>query len=266
MCWKSWRTSLHGIGHPFRISGFARLRGLGLHARGRANKNLRSGAFLGPVSPHRRSRLPTRLGERRRKEPKVATAVTSTRSATQSPVGTGGLAGRYATALYELAADRWQLDDVLSQADALARLIDESPDLQRLLGDSRLDIRDSRKAILEVLRQQGFHDLIVNFVGVIADNRRLSHLRAILAAFAAVAAARRGEISAEVVSAQPLTTTQLAQLQGKLAEAGYARVTIQQRVDPAILGGLVVRVGPRLFDSSLQSRLVRLHYAMKGAA
>ncbi|MCH4091501.1 F0F1 ATP synthase subunit delta [Acetobacter sp.] len=205
-------------------------------------------------------------GERRRKQPTVATAVTSTRSAAQSPVGTGGLAGRYATALYELAADKWKLDEVLPQTDALARLIDESPQFAAVLQDTRLDIRDARKAVLAVIRQQGFGELIINFVGVIADNRRLSRLRQILAAFAAVAAARRGEVSAEIVSAQPLTKAQRAQLQGKLAEAGYSRVVLQEHVDPEILGGLVVRVGPRLVDTSLQSRLVRLHYAMKGAA
>ncbi|MBB3883003.1 F0F1 ATP synthase subunit delta [Acetobacter oeni] len=190
----------------------------------------------------------------------------STRSASHASVGTGGLAGRYATALYELAADRRQLDDVLSETDALSRLIDGSQDLRNVLGDARLDIRDSRKAILAVMKHQGFGQTVTSFVGVIADNRRLSRLREILAAFAAVAAARRGEMTAEVVSAEPLTTAQRARLQGKLAEAGYSRVNLQERIDPAILGGLVVRVGPRLFDSSLQSRLVRLHYAMKGAA
>nr|WP_194299761.1 F0F1 ATP synthase subunit delta [Acetobacter conturbans] len=181
-------------------------------------------------------------------------------------VGTGGLAGRYATALYELATEKLKLDEVLPQADAFARLIDESAPFRAVLQDTRLDIRDARKAVLAVAKQQGFSDLIVNFVGVIADNRRLPHLRQIFAAFAAVASARRGEITAEVVSAQPLTMAQRAQLQGKLAEAGYSRVSLQERVDPEILGGLVVRVGPRLVDTSLQSRLVRLHYAMKGAA
>lgn len=197
----------------------------------------------------------------------MATAVTTARSAVRAPTGTGGgLAGRYATALYEIAADRWKLDEVLPQVDALIRLIDESPDLQRVLGDARLDIRDSRKAVLAVLSAQGFSETLYNFVGVVADNRRLSRLREILAAFVALAAARRGEIAAEVVSAQPLTTAQRAQLQGKLAEAGYTRIALQERVDPTILGGLVVQVGPRLYDNSLQSRLVRLHYAMKGAA
>ncbi|MFT8718804.1 F0F1 ATP synthase subunit delta [Acetobacter sp.] len=196
----------------------------------------------------------------------MATAVTSTRSVSQSPAGTGGLAGRYATALYELAADRRMLDEVLSQADSLAQMIDESADFRAVLQDTRLDIRDASKAVLAVIRQQGFGELIVNFVGVIADNRRLGHLRQILAALAAVAAARRGEITAEVVSASPLTTAQRAQLQGKLAEAGYSRVSLHERVDPEILGGLMVRVGSRLVDTSLQSRLVRLHYAMKGAA
>lgn len=196
----------------------------------------------------------------------MATAVTSAQPTAASPVGASGLAGRYATALYELAADRWKLDEVLPQVEGLARLIDGSPEFQAVLQDVRLDIRDSRRAVLAVLREQGFSDLISNFVGVIIENRRLSRLREILSAFMAVSAAHRGEMTAEVVSAQPLTTAQRAQLQGKLAEAGYSRVNLQERVDPEILGGLVVKIGSRLVDTSLQSRLVRLHYAMKGAA
>ncbi|MBV1838702.1 F0F1 ATP synthase subunit delta [Acetobacter estunensis] len=227
---------------------------------------MRPGALSGPEKSRAGSASADAPGERRRKKPTVATAVTSTQSAARSPVGTGGLAGRYATALYDLAADRRKLDEVLPQVDVLVRLIDETPEFQTVLSDTRLDIRDSRKAVLAVLEKQGFDTLLRDFVGVIADNRRLPHLRQILAAVLAVAAARRGEITAEVVSAEPLTTAQRAQLQGKLAEAGYSRVNLDERVDPQILGGLVVRVGPRLVDTSLQSRLVRLHYAMKGAA
>ncbi|GAN61059.1 ATP synthase subunit delta [Acetobacter cibinongensis] len=193
----------------------------------------------------------------------VASGVT-----TAQPVAfaANGLEGRYATALYELAADQQQLDAVLDEGAALARLIDESAPLRTVLADTRLDILVSRKAILAALDAQGFSPIIKNFVGVVADNRRLPVLRRILAALDALAASRRGEVVAEVSSAQPLSPDQRTQLQVRLAEAGYARVTICERVDATLLGGLVVRVGAKLYDASLQTRLFRLHYAMKGAA
>jgi F-type H+-transporting ATPase subunit delta len=192
----------------------------------------------------------------------VAPAVTTSRTS----AATAGLPGRYAAALYELAAERMNLDEVLPQVEALARLIDESPELRVVLKDVRLDIQEQQAAMSAVLQAQGMSKLISDFVGVVIRNRRLSDLRQILAAVAAIAAKKRGEVEAEVISAQPLSVAQRAGVQGKLAEAGYSSVHIVEKVDPSILGGLVVRVGPWLFDNSLQSRLVRLHYAMKGAA
>ncbi|MEE8662404.1 MAG: ATP synthase F1 subunit delta [Acetobacter sp.] len=192
----------------------------------------------------------------------MAPAVTTSRTS----AATAGLPGRYAAALYELAAERMNLDEVLPQVEALARLIDESPELRVVLKDVRLDIQEQQAAMSAVLQAQGMSKLISDFVGVVIRNRRLSDLRQILAAVAAIAAKKRGEVEAEVISAQPLSVAQRAGVQGKLAEAGYSSVHIVEKVDPSILGGLVVRVGPWLFDNSLQSRLVRLHYAMKGAA
>lgn len=192
----------------------------------------------------------------------MAPAVTTSRTS----AATAGLPGRYAAALYELAAERMNLDEVLPQAEALAKLIDESPELRVVLKDVRLDIQEQQAAMSAVLQAQGMSKLISDFVGVVIRNRRLSDLRQILAAVAAIAAKKRGEVEAEVISAQPLSVAQRAGVQGKLAEAGYSSVHIVEKVDPSILGGLVVRVGPWLFDNSLQSRLVRLHYAMKGAA
>lgn len=178
----------------------------------------------------------------------------------------GGLAGRYATALYELADERRALDEVVDQADGLARLIDESLPLRTLLANPVLDIAQSRKAVLALLDAQGFGEILKHFVGVIINNRRLYDLRSILAGFAALVASRRGIVVAEVASAHALTDLQRTQLRARLTEAGYGRVNIEERVDATLLGGLVVRVGPRLYDASLKSRLARLHYAMKGAA
>lgn len=178
---------------------------------------------------------------------------------------TGGLAGRYATALYELADERRALDEAVDQADGLGRLIDQSAPLRALLADPVLDLAQSRKAMLALLQSQGFGEMLQHFVGVVINNRRLPDLRAILSGFAALVAARRGIVVADVASAHPLTDLQRTQLRARLTEAGYGRVNIQERVDAALLGGLVVRVGPRLYDASLKSRLARLHYAMKGA-
>lgn len=183
-----------------------------------------------------------------------------------SGIQSGRLPGRYATALYELADEQRNLDEVVEQATALRRLIDESQPLRALLSDPTLDVAQSRDAMLAVLDSQGFGATIRHFVGVIANNRRLSGLHSILLAFAALVATRRGITIAEVASAHPLTNLQRTQLRARLTEAGFGRVDIHERVDAALLGGLVVRVGARLYDSSLKSRLARLHHAMKGAA
>jgi len=105
-----------------------------------------------------------------------------------------------------------------------------------------------------------------DFVGVIAANRRLRALRQIVAAFADLVAQRRGIITAHVASAHPLNDLQRQQLRARLIEAGYGNVNIHEAVEPDLLGGLVVRIGARLYDTSLKSRLQRLQYAMKGAA
>ena len=188
------------------------------------------------------------------------------RVAVQAATQPVGLFGRYATALYELADDRHSLDETADQAASLGRLIDESPPLRAMLASPTADIAQAQAALAVILAQQGFGETIRNFVGVIAANRRLGALRPILAAFASLVASRRGVTIAEVASAHPLTDLQRTQLRGRLTEAGYGRVDIHERVDQALLGGLVVRVGARLYDTSVRSRLARLHHAMKGAA
>ena len=178
----------------------------------------------------------------------------------------GGLADRYATALYAQAEDTHQLDQTVTEMDALARLIDATPDFRRLLQSPLIDVTQARAAATAVLAQQGFGKLVQDFVGVVANNRRLAALRIIVAAFAALVAHKRGVVTAQVSSAHPLTDVQREQLRARLIEAGYGSVNIHDTVDPSLLGGLVVKIGARLYDSSLKSRLQRLQYAMKGAA
>ena len=178
----------------------------------------------------------------------------------------GGLTDRYAAALYSLAGDQHLLDQTVDQMDGLGRLIDESPLLRRLLESPLIDVQTAQKALRAALVDQGFTKIITDFVGVVAANRRLNALRAIVSAFAALVAQKRGIIQAEVTSAHPLTDVQEQQLRARLIEAGYSQVNIAKRVDETILGGLIVKIGARLYDTSLKSRLQRLQYAMKGAA
>ena len=178
----------------------------------------------------------------------------------------GGLADRYATALYSLADDQHALDTVVAEMATLGRLVDESADLRRLLDSPLIDVNTAQKAARAVLVAQGIGKVVQDFVGVVVTNRRQGALRAIIRAFAGLVAAKRGVVVAFVQSAHPLTDVQEQQLRARLIEAGFGNVDIQKSVDPSLLGGLVVRIGARLFDSSLKSRLQRLQYAMKGAA
>lgn len=187
------------------------------------------------------------------------------RSSTTSVSGSS-LAERYAIALYAHAEESGQLDRTVEQMAALSRLIDESPDLQRLLETPLINVHEARRAALVVLAEQGFGKILHDFVGVVASNRRLGALRAIVSAFAALEAARRGVMVAHVASAHPLSELQRVQLAARLTEAGFGNVHFVETADPALLGGLVVKIGAQLYDTSLQSRLQRLQHAMKGTA
>jgi F-type H+-transporting ATPase subunit delta len=192
-------------------------------------------------------------------EPLVATEVSTIASS-------GGLADRYAAALYAHADESFALDAVVAEMETLGRLIDQSADFRRMLESPLIDVKTATSASLAVLEQNGFGKAVRDFVGVVAANRRLRSLRDIVAAFATLVAERRGIVTAHVVSAHPLSDVQRQQLRGRLIEAGYGNVNIDEKVDADLLGGLVVRIGARLYDTSLKSRLQRLQYAMKGAA
>ncbi len=178
----------------------------------------------------------------------------------------GGVAERYAAALYAHADEHRVIDTVVAEMEGLGQLIDSSADFRRLLASPLIDVKTATDASQAVLTQEGFGKEVRDFVGVIAVNRRLNALRDIVNAFAALVADRRGIITAHVVSAHPLSDVQRQQLRARLIEAGYGNVNINERVDADLLGGLVVRIGARLYDTSLKSRLQRLQYAMKGAA
>jgi len=180
--------------------------------------------------------------------------------------GAGGLVDRYAAALYAHAEDNHALDTVVAEMESLGQLIDASADFRRLLESPLIDVKTATSAAQAVLTQEGFSKPVRDFVGVISVNRRLRALRDIVYAFAALVAQRRGIITAHVASAHPLSDVQRTQLRARLIEAGYSNVNILEKVEPDLLGGLIVRIDARLYDTSLKSRLQRLQYAMKGAA
>ena len=194
-----------------------------------------------------------------------ATSGGTTSGATTIASG-GGLSDRYAAALYAHADEQHALDAVVAEMEGLGQVIDTSADFRRLIESPLIDVNQATKAALAVLEQEGFSKPVRDFVGVIAANRRLRALRDIVRAFAALVAQRRGIITAHVASAHPLNDVQRQQLRARLIEAGYGNVNILELVEPDLLGGLVVRIGARLYDTSLKSRLQRLQYAMKGAA
>jgi F-type H+-transporting ATPase subunit delta len=179
---------------------------------------------------------------------------------------------RYSGGLLALADElRQKGDDGVYDrfADALAAietLYAGNAEFRAVVDDPRIGREAQMKAMMAVADSAGLDGTIKNFLGVIVANRRLGMLPRILAAFRAQLAARRGEETAEVVSAVPLSDQQARAIEASLIRAGHARVRIAARVDPSILGGLVVKIGSRLYDSSIRSRLQRLSQAMKGAA
>ena len=177
---------------------------------------------------------------------------------------TSGLAGRYASALYELAEAAKALDEVAADLTALRQLIAESADLARLVRSPVIGRDAQAKAMAAVLEQAGAHELTKKLVGTVTMNRRLFTLSDIAKAFLVQLAERRGETTADVTSATILSKEQLAAVTDALKGVIGQKVAINPIVDPSIIGGLVVRVGSRMFDSSLRTKLQRLQIAMKG--
>ncbi len=174
------------------------------------------------------------------------------------------LAGRYAAALLDLADERKALDQVSDDLQTLRSLIAESEDLRRLLGSPIFTGDQQRKAMDALMGKAGVGDLTRRFVLVVADNDRLFALPAMIEGYLSELARRRGEITAEVTSARNLSDAQQAALLEALRSAVGGKVQLDLKVDSALIGGLIVKVGSRMIDSSLRSKLQRLQLAMKG--
>ena len=177
---------------------------------------------------------------------------------------TASLQGRYAAALYELANENKAVASVESDLDSLGRALGESADLAALIRNPQIGRDAAAKAMEGVADLLKLSALTRNFLGVLAANRRLAALPDIVRAFASIAAAARGEVSAEVTSAHTLSSAQLKALEARLKAREGQDVKLSAKVDPEILGGLVVRIGSTQIDSSIRTRLNTLAQAMKG--
>jgi F-type H+-transporting ATPase subunit delta len=174
------------------------------------------------------------------------------------------LAGRYATALFELARDERKLDAVGAGLDALRAALADSEALRELITSPLVSREDALKAARGVAEAMKLDPIAANFLGVLAQNRRLGQLPATIRAFNLLAARHRGEITAEVTSAHPLDEGQIAALKANLKTRVGRDVTVDPSVDPAILGGLVVKIGSQMIDGSIRTKLNNLAQAMKG--
>ncbi|WP_306889918.1 F0F1 ATP synthase subunit delta [Ancylobacter amanitiformis] len=174
-----------------------------------------------------------------------------------------GVAGRYAKALFELARDAGVIDAVKADLDRFGALLAESDDLKRLVRSPVFSSEEQEKAIAAILDKVGIGGLAGNFFKTVAANRRLFTVEAIIRGFEALAAAEKGEVVAEVTVAQPLSDAHAATLKETLDTLTGKNVQLAIEVDPSLLGGLKVKVGSKLVDASLKTKLNSIRTAMK---
>jgi F-type H+-transporting ATPase subunit delta len=175
-----------------------------------------------------------------------------------------GLSGRYATALFDLADGASALDQVADDLRQVSAMIDESDDLKRMVRSPVISRGDQSSAMQALLEKAEASELTRNFIGVVASNRRLFALTDIINDYLMILAGRRGEMTAEVSSAKALSESQQAKIISALESSVGGKVSLNSTVDPDLLGGLVVKIGSRMVDSSLQTKLQHLKLAMRG--
>lgn len=177
-----------------------------------------------------------------------------------------GMPGRYATALFELAQESNTVSQVSADLDSFANMLNSSEDLDRLVRSPVFGASDQIAALTAIFAQAGISSIATNFIKLAAKNRRLFAVSHMISAFRSLVAASRGEIAAEVVSAEKLSAAQLAKLKAELKASVGSDVELASTVDPSILGGLIVKVGSRMVDNSLRTKLQNLKVSMKGVS
>lgn len=183
--------------------------------------------------------------------------------ATDEPL-MASVAGRYASALFELATDEGKVAEVEEDLAKVQSLCDESADFVSVIRSPVIAAEDQEKALSAVLEKAGVGTLTINFFKLLAKNRRLFTTSDVVRNFKALAARSRGEVMAEVTAAASLSDAQVAELKNTLKDTVGKDVTLVQKVDPSILGGLVVKLGSRMIDSSLKTKLETMKLALKG--
>ena len=175
------------------------------------------------------------------------------------------MAGRYATALFDLARETNAIEAVKADLDRFDALVADSPDLTRLVRSPVFSTEEQLQALSAVLDRAGIRGLAANFLKLAASNRRLFAVRDMIKAFRALVAQHKGEATAEVTVAEPLKDQHVDALRAALKAVTGKDVDLDVKVDPAILGGLVVKLGSRMVDSSLRTKLNGIKHAMKEA-
>lgn len=177
-----------------------------------------------------------------------------------------GVAHRYASALFDLAREDDKIEEVARGVETMRSLLEESEDLRRLVRSPVFSAEEQARALGAVMERAGVEGLVANFMSLVARNRRLFAVPDMLTAFQSLLAAHRGEVVAEVTSAEPLSDAQVNALREALAEKSGGSVKLDARVDPALIGGLVVRLGSQMIDTSVRTRLQGLRNAMTSGA
>ncbi len=177
-----------------------------------------------------------------------------------------GMAGRYARALFELALDNKAVDAVRADLDRFDAMLADSPDLLRLVRSPAFGAEEQTRALTAVIDKAGIGGLARNFLLLIAKNRRLFAVQDIIRGFRTLVANWKGEVRAEVTVAEPLSESHLDALKAALKSVTSGKtIDLNVKVDPAIIGGLTVKVGSRMVDSSLRTKLNAIKFAMKEA-
>jgi F-type H+-transporting ATPase subunit delta len=184
--------------------------------------------------------------------------------AAETPI-LSGMAGRYATALFELALETNAIEAVKTELDRFDALVADNADLTRLVRSPVFSTEEQLQALSAVLDRMGIRGLAANFLKLAASNRRLFAVRDMIRVFRAVVARHKGEATAEVTVAEPLKDQHGDALRAALKSVSGKDVDLDIKVDPAILGGLVVKLGSRMVDSSLRTKLNAIKHAMKEA-
>jgi F-type H+-transporting ATPase subunit delta len=180
----------------------------------------------------------------------------------EEPILTG-MAGRYAHALFELASEANEIDAVGADLTRFEALVAESPDLARLVRSPVFSSEEQSRAVAAVMDKAGIGGLAGKFIRLVAQNRRLFAVAGMIRAYRALVARSRGETTAEVVAAQPLSEEHLAALKAALHASTGKDVALNVKVDPSLIGGLTVKIGSRMIDASLKTKLQSIKIAMK---